>query len=425
MRLSFLGGSYKGRSTLIDSQECVNFYTEISSSPEAKEQISLIGTPGKRLILDLNYGVIRGQYVTASGRWFVVSGNKLFELFYDKRYVEIGKLKSNEGKVSFSENETQMILVDGIAGYLYYLSNFYNADGTILHAKGAFEQITTPEYIPGTVVINKDRFFIQNVPETGQFIYSRLGDGSHWTPDDTDPVLNTYTAEGSPDNLLTIGKVNNDIWLLGSKTIEIWSNTGNYESPFARVGSAFMDIGISAPNSFGVLNNTAIWLGGNNQGNGIVWTATGYIPKRVSTNALEYHIGQISDISEATAWVYQTEGHYFYVLNFGRGQKTICYDMSTDMWHERGLLNVKTGFNGRDLAETQVFFGGKNYVSDYRNSKIYELDLKYFYDDETNIKRIRTGGHIHDDRRRIFFHKFELDVQRGVGINPVGILTKD
>jgi hypothetical protein len=412
MRLDFIGATFKGRSVSVDSQECVNFYPEISPNQNSKSDMILIGTPGKKLFVNIGYGTIRGMYTTIDNRLFVVTGKRLYEVFGNKNNNYIGDLDTKTGPVGIAENETQLMICDGIAGYLYYTNSGVKPAGT-------FEKILSSDYRNGSSIVNIDRYFIQNVSEEGYFIVSNIGDGSTWD------LLSYAYAERSPDKILTIGSVNNELWVFGTRTIEVWYNSGASDFPFSRINNAFINIGLGAKNSVGVINNSVLWIGGNDQGNNVVWMATGYIPKRVSNNAIEYLISSLGNISDAKAWVYQQEGHLFYVLNFSSANKTLCYDLTTDLWHERGYLNKKTGLNDRDIAGYHTFFNGKNYVSDYRNSKIYELNLDYYFDDENLIKRIRTGGHIHSDRKRLFFSRFDLDIQRGVGTPAKGILTKD
>jgi hypothetical protein len=91
--------------------------------------------------------------------------------------------------------------------------------------------------------------------------------------------------------------------------------------------------------------------------------------------------------------------------------------MKTNMWHERGYWNAVTGTMDRHRGSCHVFWKGKNYVGDYQNTNLYELDLDTYTDNGDVIRRIRTGPHIRQDRKRLYFHTFELDVERGVGLN--------
>ena len=72
-------------------------------------------------------------------------------------------------------------------------------------------------------------------------------------------------------------------------------------------------------------------------------------------------------------------------------------------------------------------------VGDRENQNIYILDLETFIDNGILIRRVRTGPHIHNDRKRLYFKEFEIDIERGVGldgivntdINPEGSLGKN
>ena len=307
--------------------------------------------------------------------------------------------------MGISENETQLIIIDGIDGWILTLVN------------NSFNKIVDPGFIPGTHVLNIDGFFVENEPNSGRFRVSGFGldgknrDGFIWD------ALDYYTAEGSPDNLISIGKLNNELWLFGGKTTEIWYDTGDtFNGQFKRVNQGFIDIGIDAPWSVATSGNTIFWLGGSSQGHGIVWQSQTYIPQRISTHAIEYIIGKLTRTVDAVAFCYQQEGHFFYQITFPSDELTLVYDMKTKMWHKRGYYYKETGDIGRHRAQCHAFWNGKNYVGDYANAKLYELDLDTFTDNGEIIRMVRVGPHIHKDRKRLFFHEFELDIERGVGL---------
>jgi hypothetical protein len=85
------------------------------------------------------------------------------------------------------------------------------------------------------------------------------------------------------------------------------------------------------------------------------------------------------------------------------------------LWHERGYWDFKTGLNGAERVSCHAFWKHKNYVGDIFSGKIYELSLETYTDNGNPIKRVRTGGHIHSDRQRLFFNEFEIDLERGTG----------
>lgn len=341
---------------------------------------------------------IRKLYSSYADRFFAVCKNKLYEILAEDIYLERGTFESNKGMIKVAENETQLIFVDGENGYVYNL------------ASNTLTKITDTDYQYGTHVININGYFIQNVLGTGQFIYSDLRNGLEWN------ALDYATAEYTPDIIVAVEKTNNEAWLFKKKTTEIWYHTGDADAPFMRIPHAFMDIGIASPYCTGNINNTMFWLGTNEQGNNQVWMASNYIPKKISTHAIDYLLSQIQDVSDAVGYCYQQEGHFFYVVNFIKGNKTIVYDITTGLWHQRGKYNSVTGQNDVQHYCTCAMWRGKTYVGNRTNGKIYELNLDTFTDESDTIQRIRTGGHVHSDRERLFFSKFELDIERGVGL---------
>jgi hypothetical protein len=196
----------------------------------------------------------------------------------------------------------------------------------------------------------------------------------------------------------------------------VWYNTGDSISQFQRIQQAFNDVGCAAEWSVATLGPAIFWLGDSAQGHGVVWMASTYAPQRISTHAIEYIISQMSDISDAIGFTYQQEGHYFYVLTFPTGNRTLVYDMKTQLWHERGQWNTTTGDFDRHRARAYMFADGRHYVGDYENGNIYYLDAATYTDNGAVIRRERTGPHISYNNARIFFKSFELDVERGVGL---------
>jgi hypothetical protein len=56
-------------------------------------------------------------------------------------------------------------------------------------------------------------------------------------------------------------------------------------------------------------------------------------------------------------------------------------------------------------------------VGDREFGKIYELSLDDYTDNGETVRRIRVGPHIHQDRKRLIYNNFEVDIERGVGLD--------
>lgn len=423
MDINFISPGYIGRSVAIDGQEMVNWYAEVSSPAEAKKStVSLIPTPGLKLFVNDPDGLpILGMYQTSTGRMFYVSGRNLYEATITGAKVPRGTLVTKTGRVSFADNGDGqapghgLFMVDGLYGYMLNMST------------GIFEQISDPAFKSATHCCFIDGRFLINENNSQKFWYSDLYDGLNWNDSnfaipralrsstDTD-ALNFASAEGTPDNLEGIATINNELWLIGEQSTEVWYDSGSADAPYQRVHGAFFNNGTIAPYSIATNGSNIFWLGSSAQGHGQVWTATSYQPQKISTNSIDHIIEKISDITDAIGICYTQEGHNFYLLIFPKGNKTLCYDLSTGFWHERGYWDTHYGVIGRHRMNAVCFFNGKNYCGDYQNGNIYEIDLDTYTDNGDIIRRVRTGPHIHQDRKRLFFHEFEVDIERGVGL---------
>ena len=346
----------------------------------------------------------RGIFTSSADRLFSVSDSNFVEIKADNTFTQIASLNTGIGTVTMAEsvdvdqNKSQIMIVDGTNGYIYNL-------GT-----GVFSVITSIGYLPGTHVVYYNGYFVQNVTNTNKFIFSALYDGTQWD------ALDYCVAEGSSDNVTAVATVNNELWIFGGKSLEFWYVTGNLDDPFARNSSAFINNGCASPYSVQALNNNVFWLGSNAQGNNIVWMSNSYIPQRISDHGIEYQIGQLADIENCTCFTYQQEGHFFYVMNFQQGNRTLVYDVITGLWHERGYFNPVSGKNDLGRANCATLWQGKVMVGDWTNNNIYELDLDTYTDNGNTILRYRQGPHHHYDRKRLFFKEFELDLERGIGL---------
>jgi hypothetical protein len=56
-------------------------------------------------------------------------------------------------------------------------------------------------------------------------------------------------------------------------------------------------------------------------------------------------------------------------------------------------------------------------VGDYESNQIYHLNNKFYYDNETEITRLRSAPHLSSDTKLIFYSRFQLDMETGVGLD--------
>jgi hypothetical protein len=313
----------------------------------------------------------------------------------------VGNIDAATTPVYMASNGTTIMMVTGSNGY------FFDPASNIL------TPISDSDFTGADTVQFIDGYFAFNKPGTGQFQITQL----YGTDIDS---LDFATAEGAPDLLLSLLVDHREIWLFGETSTEVFFNSGNPDFPFERIQGAFIEQGCAAKFSPAKMDNTVYWLAADERGQGIVQRASGYQPQRVSTHAVEYAIGQYSTISDAIGYVYQQEGHSFYVLNFPTANATWVYDASTDEWHERAWRDPITGNLNRHRANCQMAFAGETIVGDWQNGNIYVLDLDYYTDNGDLIPAIRQTPYISNLGNWMFFHKLWIDMEAGVGVNGTG-----
>lgn len=360
----------------------VNLYAE-ALPPDSKTQVALYGTPGTKVFSLLPTPQVKALH-TLNGVLYAITAKRLYSIDMFGSATEIGVV-SMSGMVSVATNGIDLVFVDGNSGYAYSPSKGLR----VLSGDG---------WYPANTVTYQDGYFIFNRAGTGQFFLSDL------LSTDFDP-LKYATAEGSPDDAVAVLSDHRELWVFGTKTIEIWYNSGNADFPFERMQGAFIERGCQSANSIAKIDNSVFWLGDN----GVVYRATGYQPQRISTHGIENRIGESNQ--DAFAYTYTDDGHVFYVLTLPNDKLTLVFDVSTGLWHERSHYQW-----GRHHASCYTFAYGQHFVGDFQNGNVYTLDKHYYKDNTDPIKRIAISPPIHSSRNRLVMNRFELDMQSGIGL---------
>jgi len=397
MKTPILGSAYVARSINAADNRMVNLFPEIV--PEAgKEPAFLNRAPGLRLLTTAGDGPVRGLW-TYGGVAYIVSGDKLYQMAGFGTPVVIGTV-SGTGPVSMVDNGTQLFIACGGPSYIYNNST------------GAFGPITDPDF-PGALTVGYlDGYFVFIEPNSQKVWVTTLLDGTSIDP------LDFASAEGSPDNLVSMIVDHREAWLFGTNSVEVYYDAGNADFPLQRIQGAYNEIGCAATFSVAKLDNGLFWLGSDARGQGIVYRSQGYSGQRISTHAIEYAIAQYGNISDAIAYTYQQEGHSFYVLTFPSANATWVYDVSTQAWHERAGFD--NGNFTRHRSNCQMAYNSEVVVGDYENGNLYAFDLDVYADNGSIQKWLRSWRALptgQNNLNRTAHHSLQLDCESGVGIN--------
>ena len=398
MQTPILGSAYVARSVNAADSRMVNLFPEVV--PEGGKQPAFLNrAPGLRRLATIGTGPIRGLWapqITGSDG-YVVSGQGLYKIDTSYNATFLGTIDGS-GPVSIADNGTQIFIAANPNGYIYNMST------------GAFAPIGDPDFPGASTVGYLDGYFVFNEPDSQRIWVTSLLDGTSVDP------LDFASAEGAPDQLVSVNVDHREAWLFGTGTTEVWYNAGTSDFPLQRIQGAFNELGCAAVYSVAKLDNTLFWLGSDARGRGIVYQANGYRGERVSTHAVEFAIQNYSTISDAVAYSYQQEGHKFYVLSSPTANATWAYDTITGAWHERaGLTN---GVFTRHRANCQMNFNNQTIVGDYEDGRIYAFDLDVYADDDRVQKWLRSWRALPtgtNNLRRTAHHTLQLDCQSGVG----------
>ena len=462
MKSPILGSGYVARSVNAADNRMVNIFPEIV--PEGgKEPAFLQRAPGLRQLVQLPTGPVRGLW-TYGGYGYAVSGNRLYRIDSDWSYHELGTV-AGTSPVNMVDNGTQLFIAAGANGYIYNdtsltltcnttngsanivttdtselwvglpvsgsgipvgatISSITNSTTFVISANATatatgvtvtvsplFSQITDPDFYGAVGVGFLDGYFVYNQPNSQKFWVTSLYDGTSVDP------LDFASAEGSPDDLVTLIVDHREVWLFGTTSVEVWYNAGLPDFPLARIEGAFNEIGCQAPYSVAKLDNALFWLGRDARGNGIVYRSKGYTGVRVSTHAVEWQIQQYTTLADAVAYTYQQDGHAFYVLNFPTANTTWVYDVSTEVWHERaGWENNQFT---RHRGQNQMNFADEIVIGDYVGGILYAYDMNVYSEADTIQKWLRSWRALptgQNDLKRTTQHSLQLDCESGAGI---------
>jgi len=333
--------------------------------------------PGKRLLATIGTGPIRGMYQANDGLMYLVSGNGLYSVTTTYASTLLGTIGSNNGAVSIINSPTQIMAVDGTGGWVWDLLALTFTQ-TIPEAGVSCVNPIVAVYQDGFGIVNSND---NQVYETKYNDLSTLKSGAPPTPN------NAY-VQNNAKNVVTLFDMKEELWIFKVNSYEIWINQGSAGFSFTPLVGVSGVVGCSAPASVAQLGEAIAWLGGSEQGSGVVYMSFGYQAKPITTFALSNRFQSFTTSDDAVGWGYQEDGHYFYVLTFPSQGESWAYDLTTGKWAQRaGFSNGKLV---RDAANCAVFFNKLNIVGDYQSGNIYALDNTVFTDNGQPRKWVRT-----------------------------------
>jgi hypothetical protein len=408
--IPLFGDSIQSASSFISSQRRLNCIYEIRSDGD-KNNLVIISTPGLQLFITLPSSPIRG-WVVVRGVMYVVAGNILFSVTSGGGYSNLGTIAtSSSGYVGMSDNGLQVLIVDGVGGWIY---NITTVPGDAYTTPGYFGKITDANFPNGatSAVYLHGRFSV-NLPNSQQWYTGGSYTGFTWTP----LIFNTKTDHS--DLLLALTVIHDTMVLWGTTSIEFFQDTGAYPNPYGRIPGVTQDWGLAAVNAKCIFNNSVAFLGQNTQGQVQILVLNGYIPQRISNHDIEFIINEISEyytIGDAVMYSYMYNGHILLQITFPSGDRSLLFDASTGIWSDTQTGVVDPGNTARHIGNLSIPFASGNYVSDISTGNIYYYDDEAYTDNGQTIVRQVRSRHITGGGNYAQIGMIQLDMETGVGL---------
>lgn len=391
--LPLAGPSSPLRANSAEVRRCVNWepFRIESGTGKGGAQTYLKQAPGLRFLA--NIGTEGRALKARSGRLFAATGDKLIEVMSDYATADRGTLIP--GVVSMDDNETQIGIIAGSAGYTFDLATNDLA-------------VISDDWPGASSLGVLDGYGVVVPPDSNHFYLSAIQDLSSFDP------LQFASAESSPGNIVSSIVKHRQLLLLKERSGEVWYDAGGSDFPLARDDSAVIEVGCAAARSLCKLGGVAYWLGRDEDGTAIVFGMPGYVPQRVSSDALEEQLASLDDVSGATAWVYHQEGQARYVLNVPGLETTWVYNVSAGLWHERGEWVDGAWQPWRAIAHAVCF--GKHIVLD-ADGNLYEMTPTVNkYGTDVMRRNWRSPHNAIPDLQVQRFDAFEVVCDMGAGL---------
>lgn len=372
-RIPVFGTSDEAKSYLASMQKRVN--CRLEKLPTGDDATFLyVETPAldeflPGVAVNLGSGPVRGWHVIGDFLYACVN-DKVYKISNVGTIDQIGQLNTTAGLVSMASNgkypNNQLAIADGQNLYVYTTNQI------------GFGSISGLAYPKPTTVCFIDGYFLISYAETGRWQWAGINDLA------TESVngLDYANAEEYPDPLLNIQPLKGIACMFGTRSIELWSDSGAKDSPFVKNVGNTLDVGLGARWSIAKFSATS--QGALDQGTyqeSLVFLATDrlgefYIARligdkltRISTPAIDAEINRMSSKSDAVAYSYIVGSSSIYVINFPSANKTFLYDGGSGLWS-----HLEDHLGNRHRSHLGIQFFNRVIVSDYATGLLYRLN---------------------------------------------------
>ena len=399
-------GFYTSQSLPISSQRCINWIPTVMQGG-ALSPVALIHRPGIPLFTDTGLGACRGG-ILFDGVPYFVNGNSLVSI-------------SSTGVVTTHGTITGTVRVRMAVGVLLATKNLVivvpGGDAFVWDTT-TFTQITDPDFQPSSNVVYDNGFFFFTASNGQQIFQSNQNQPLLYD------ALDTGTADGSSDLIVTMVLDHGEISVLGSESVEVFTYVGGIGFTLRSVPGAFTEKG--AHSKYGAIkfDSDHVFIGGGENEKSSIWSqSSSSEPVRISTDAIDHEIQKFTkeEVDEAFAMNYTEDGQVMALFSFNSDVipgRTFVYNATSSrlagkqVWFE--LQSGVTDAQWRVNAIVQAY--GKLLVGDDVDGRIGYLDSNTYTEYDNAILNEATFQPFSEKGKRLFFGKLSAIFESGVGL---------
>lgn len=357
--INVVGSSVFGRYSKISSEKTYNMF--ISDD-------WLVSFAGWKRVLDLfpdQEAVGRGIFRSIRNSIVVaVINNVVFSITDSLFYKFIGTIATSVGDVFMDENlNNQICIVDGLNAYIYNYSL-----GTLTE-----QSIDKDVLIPNYVCYHNTFFLFGNgkTNGNGSAWYAYIYESPTTIIEETQLALQT-----KPDYAIAVerlpGKGNNVI-VFGTSVAEIWTQVGGIQN-YQRVTSMNIDYGCLSVSTIASSDKYVIWLGVNESNAPVITMCTGNTSMSISTDGIDYVLGNLKYPEQSTAFFDRDDGHLFYHITFYNPEDnlSLIYDIE-----QKKFFHISDADLNYHPASKSVYFNNNVYFISLNNGSLYQTGTNF------------------------------------------------
>lgn len=254
-------------------------------------------------------GAVRALY-TQNGMTYAAAGGQLWEAGPAGAVTNLGAI---------GDSPYTTITGNGFDVAAAVNDRYWVWDGSTLSqpSTGAFSNVGSVTGAAGYVILGE---------KGGQrFSITSLNDAK------TIDGLDFASAESRPDPLVTAISDHKELWLFGTRTVEVWYNSGDPLFPWAPLSGSSYETGLAWRNAV-TTADSGVWFVGNDR---VVYRASaGAGLQRVSTSRVDEVLADVAGSSDVRMFSFSERGRKMVCVRLPAAPAWV-FDLTTGLWSER------------------------------------------------------------------------------------------